>query len=204
MASKQKILMAMGACAIICAGILYSTRDRFGGHLYEGCHWVDMRRSIVISDKPYYLKFRAQKCNDPYLKMSYKVDGQRLLEFPVGHPDKAIAKTPKVIVQFWPYDPKTFKDKISEINVPTLNPDEQNKCEVVFDSKNKTYGYQPKEAYMKRMLAKNEPFEACGHFGYNNDKTAFFKIIDEKALAFFDVGQEAPLYVPHSFHLVRR
>lgn len=204
MISKNKILILVGACTILCAGILYFNKDEFGEHLYKGCHWVNIHRTLVIEEKPYRLRFRAQKCTDPYLKMSYKIHGQNLLQFPVGHPDKVIAEVPNIIVYFWPYNPKTFKDTIAQVNAPTVNPDEAGKCEVVYNKESKSYSYQPKSAYMKQMLAKGEPFEACGAFGYNNDKTAFFRIIDKKVLAFFDIGQESPLYVPQSFHLERR
>jgi len=204
MFTTKRILFLMGACAVLCAGILYFKREDFGGHLYKSCHWITVHRNITFEENKYRLRFRAQKCTDPYLKVAYKLDNQKLLEIPIGHPDKLIATTPRIVVSFWPYNAKNFKNKIAEINADSIRPDEKSQCVVVYNKKNNSYSYQPKSAYMTRMLAKNEPFEACGQYGYNNDKTAYFRIIDKRALVFFDIGQESPLYVPQSFHLDKR
>jgi hypothetical protein len=204
MIKTYQILFIIGACAALCAGILFITRDEVGGHLYKNCHWVNMRRSIVIDDVPYQLKFRTQKCSDKFMKATYAVKGTELIETRVHQTDQGPKKIGTRVATFWPYQPHTFKAKIAEINAPTLKEDEKGQCTVVRDASNNSYGYQPKRDYMTRMLAKNEPFAACGVFGFNNDKTAFFRVIDNHALVFFEIGQEAPLYVPHSFHLKKR
>jgi hypothetical protein len=65
------------------------------------------------------------------------------------------------------------------------------------------YEIAPNPAYMAEILARNEPAAACGEQGWTNDGIQFWELRDGEAW-FWELGQEAPLYDPRSFTMLRK
>ena len=106
------------------------------------------------------------------------------------------------MAQFWPLSGKKPFSLVEAVASPSIAEDERNRCQVRLDYVTHRYSYEPTAAYMEELLARNEPFHACGTFGATNDGIQYFALIGDKVLAYFWVGQEAPLYDPASFKLV--
>jgi hypothetical protein len=163
--------------------------------LYEGCKWSD--QTIELATKPPLdLSFRAQACDGKQApKVTFALDSSNTLtQSWDGH------SVP--VVQFWPLSGKKPFALVETVASPSIAEDERNRCQVRLDYSTHQYSYEPTAAYMEELLARNEPFHACGTFGATNDGIQYFKVIGDTVLAYFWVGQEAPLYDPASFKLL--
>ncbi|MBL8908938.1 MAG: hypothetical protein JNM20_19865 [Rhizobiales bacterium] len=163
--------------------------------LYDGCKWTEQAVDLA-STPPLELSFRWQACDGKQApKVTFTLDrNNTLIQAWDGN------KIP--VAQFWPVSGKKPFSLVDAVASPSIAEDERNRCQVRLDYVTRRYSYEPTAAYMEELLARDEPFHACGTFGATNDGIQYFKVIDGKVLAYFWVGQEAPLYDPASFTLV--
>lgn len=163
--------------------------------LYEGCKWSE--QTIDLSVKPTLkLSFRWQACDGKQApKVAFALDGSNTLT-------QSWDGNSVPVAQFWPLSGKKPFALIETVASPSIAEAERNRCQVRLDYVTHRYSYEPTAAYMEELLARNEPFHACGTFGATNDGIQYFAVIDDKVLAYFWVGQEAPLYDPESFKLL--
>jgi len=166
-----------------------------GVSLYEGCKWSE--QAITLATKPELkLSFRSQDCDGKQApRASFTVDGNNTL---IQSWDGATLP----VAQFWPLSGRPPHALIETVASPSIAENERTRCQVRLDYTTHRYSYEPDAAYMEELLARNEPFHACGTFGATNDGVQYFAVIDGKVLAYFWVGQEAPLYDPTSVKLV--
>jgi hypothetical protein len=163
--------------------------------LYQGCEWSDQTINLAAKP-PIKLSFRRQACDGKQApKVSFALDGNNTLI-------QSWDGNTVPVAQFWPLSGKKPFSLVEAVASPSIAEDERNRCQVRLDYVTHRYSYEPTAAYMEELLARNEPFHACGTFGATNDGIQYFALIGDKALAYFWVGQEAPLYDPASFKLV--
>jgi len=163
--------------------------------LYEGCKWSEQTIDLAVKP-PLQLSFRWQACDGKQApKATFALDGSNTLT-------QSWDGTSVPVAQFWPLSGKKPFSLIEAVASPSIADEERNRCQVRLDYVTHQYSYEPSAAYMEELLARNEPFHACGTFGATNDGIQYFKVIGDKVLAYFWVGQEAPLYDPASFRLL--
>jgi hypothetical protein len=193
----MKILAAIAATAALLAYPQMAPAQTPDGAstLYDGCKWTDQAIDLVVKP-PIKLTFRWQACDGKQApKVTFDLDDYNTLIQSWNGNNVPVA-------QFWPLSGKKPFALIEAVASPSIGEDERNRCQVRLDYVTHQYSYEPTAAYMEELLARNEPFHACGTFGATNDGIQYFKVIGEKVLAYFWVGQEAPLYDPASFKLV--
>lgn len=163
--------------------------------LYDGCKWTE--QAIDLAAKPpLKLSFRWQACDGKQApKVTFALDANNTLI-------KSWDGNTLPVAQFWPLSGKKPFSLIETVASPSIAEAERNRCHARLDYVTHQYSYEPTAAYMEELLARDEPFHACGTFGATNDGIQYFKVIDDKVLAYFWVGQEGPLYDPASFRLV--
>jgi hypothetical protein len=193
--SKGTVMRILAAFAILCFATPALAQDAPGGvSLFEGCKWSDQTIDLNATP-PLKFTFRWQDCDGkqaPQVKFTID-DNNTLVQSWDG------ASVP--VAQFWPLSGKPPFSLIETVASPSIAENERNRCQVRLDYVTHHYSYEPVAAYMEELLARNEPFHACGTFGATNDGIQYFAVIDKKVLAYFWVGQEAPLYDPDSFKL---
>lgn len=162
---------------------------------YEGCKWTDQTIDLTVKP-PIKLTFRWQSCDGKQApKVSFALDGSNTLT-------QSWDGNSVPVAQFWPVSGKKPFALVEAVASPSIAEDERNRCQVRLDYVTHQYSYEPTAAYMEELLARDEPFHACGTFGATNDGIQYFALIGDKVLAYFWVGQEAPLFDPASFKLV--
>ena len=187
-------IAAIIAVSILPQAVMAQTPDG-DATLYEGCKWTDQTIELGVKP-PLKISFRWQVCDGKQApKVSFALDGSNTLT-------QSWDGNSVPVAQFWPLSGKKPFALIETVASPSIAEDERNRCQVRLDYVTRQYSYEPTAAYMEELLARDEPFHACGTFGATNDGIQYFALIGDKVLAYFWVGQEAPLYDPASFKLV--
>jgi hypothetical protein len=161
--------------------------------LMEDCKWQD--QVALIDGKPdQKLSFRYQDCDGTSApKATFALEkSNALVQFWGDGASDTVA-------QFWALDGRKPSEAVAEVASPSVAEPEKGRCIVHLDYVTGQYSYEPTAAYLEELLAKDEPFSACGKYGATNDAIQYFAVIDNVLLAFFWIGQEAPLYDPGSF-----
>jgi hypothetical protein len=170
--------------------------DSFGSELIQGCQWQEQIIALDGAASPQQISFRWQRCDGTSAaRVAFRlVAGNTLVQTWDGH------EAP--VAQFWPLAGRRPSEKVIEVAGATVAPSEKGRCLVRLDASSGRYSFEPDVALMEDYLAKEEPFGACGEYGFTNDAIQYFDVIDKALLAFFWVGQDTPLFDPGSFRLV--
>ena len=163
--------------------------------LLGGCTWRD-QVAALDGEPQAKLSFRWQECDGKEApRVRFTLDSNNTLIQSWGDANVPVA-------QFWPLSGKAPHALVETVASPSISEAEKGRCRVRLDFVTHRYSYEPDARYMEELLARNEPFHACGTFGETNDGIQYFAVIDNKVLAYFWVGQETPLFDPASFKLV--
>jgi hypothetical protein len=163
--------------------------------LIEGCTWRE-QVAALDGEPQTKLSFRWQECDgNEAPKVRFTLDtNDTLIQSWDG------ANVP--VAQFWPLSGKAPHALVEAVASPSITEAEKGRCRVRLDFATHRYSYEPDVRYMEELLARDEPFHACGTFGETNDGIQYFAVIDKKILGYFWVGQDTPLFDPASFKLV--
>jgi hypothetical protein len=162
--------------------------------LIEGCKWKD--QTVLINGKSNQkLSFRYQDCDGTNAaKVTFTLDkGNALLQTWADGASDTVA-------QLWALNGGKRSELVAALASPSIADNEKGRCIVRLDYVTGQYSYEPNAGYLEELLAKDEPFSACGEYGATNDSVQFFAVIDNALLVFFWVGQDTPLFDPNSFH----
>jgi hypothetical protein len=198
---SQGTVMKILAAAAAIAALIIGTQCAFAQApadeitLIGGCAWRD-QVEVLEGEPQAKLSFRWQDCDGKEApEVRFTLDSNNTLIQSWDGSNVPVA-------QFWPLSGKAPHVLVETVASPSISEAEKGRCRVRLDFVTHHYSYEPDARYMEELLARNEPFHACGTFGETNDGIQYFSVIDNKLLAYFWVGQETPLFDPASFKLV--
>ena len=162
--------------------------------LIDGCTWKD--GAVLINGKiNQRVSFRYQECDGSHApKVTFALDKKNDL---VQSSNNGAIDT---VAHFWALNGRRPSKLIASVAGPSVAGKEKGRCIVHFDYVTGQYSYEPDVAYLEELLAKDEPFSACGDYGATNDSIQYFAVIDNTLLAFLWIGQDTPLFDPTSLH----
>ncbi|CAN5150350.1 hypothetical protein BH10PSE7_BH10PSE7_40570 [soil metagenome] len=189
----MKIVMVLATLVLLSQAARAEEDD--GVTLLENCQWRD--QTVLINAKPnQQLSFRWQACSGTEeASVTFALDKDNVLQQSWDGASTPVAK-------FWPLGGDKPSQAVEKIARPLAPADEKDRCVVRLDYVDHTYHFEPDAAFMEELLARDEPFSACGDYGDTNDAIQYFAVIDTVLLAFVWAGQDTPLFDPASFKYV--
>ena len=188
----MKYLLAL--LALLCLAAPASAEDEVA--LLPGCQW--RAQTVMLDGKSdRRLAFRYQACDGTgAAKVTFTLTPKNILE-------QTWDGTAMPAAQFWLLGGEKPSAMIDKVARPLAPPEERSRCVVRLDYIEHRYHFEPDAAFMEELLARDEPFSACGDLGATNDAIQYFAVIDNTVLAFFWIGQDTPLFDPASFRYLK-
>lgn len=160
--------------------------------LYPGCAWNEL--ILPFNGKAnQQLSFRYQACEGSTVEFVLNDEGLLSQKWET---------TSNPVAQFWSLKGVKPSAFIARTAAEFIAPGEEGRCIVHLDMATGHYAFTPNAEYLDELIARDEPFGACGQYGDSNDSIQYWMVVNNALIAYVWVGQDTPIFDPESFKYV--